>query len=360
VDKTEADAMENEPSTDSKGKAKAKATDTTGEAGDTGQPDRMNLISRVVDSTKGLLRDTIGASHVDASSTLLSNTGLGSKAQGLGSSSSATNLGDDAVLRTQSQGAGGTSLSSHLPAEESFRSLPASGETEQQFSEFASENALSLVDISRDPSQQKDFESSWQTPSDQIEELSDQNNQAPQLAYHDDGAEVRALLSDPNFFADMDDFGPFGMEETSPQTINDLFPQNFSADEQVALDQLRRTLPPPPVHRQTPQNHPLNLRPRSDEEKSAIEQNIVSILSGAASDDQPSTHAVPEAQSEQWLTDWATALSSYTDEVWGDMLPAVQETKAHLEEVRAGNASLDNKSRARLKMILGHLGHRTF
>ena len=101
-----------------------------------------------------------------------------------------------------------------------------------------------------------------------------------------------------------------------------------------------------------PANHPLSLRPRTDEENRAIEENIENILNGTYPEQ---TQTIDLRNDDEWLNDWLGVLNSYTDEVWGDMLPVVRETRAHLEEVKAGTTAIDNKAVARLKMIMGHL-----
>jgi hypothetical protein len=225
-----------------------------------------------------------------------------------------------------------------------------SSDTEQQFAQFASGDGLSIGNATPVIPESRDFEASWQSTTGDAEDVFDQKARPEEPAQYDDGAEVRALLSNPSFTAHMDDFDHSEIGATAQQTIDDLFPQHFSENEQQAIKQLKASLPPPPIHRPMPPDHPLNLQPRSDAEKLTTEKSIQSILSENALSSFDSKN-----QDDQWLSSWSLVLNSYTDEVWGDILPVVQEVKTQLEEVKAGQGSLDSKAAARLRMILGHL-----
>ncbi|KAI9846514.1 MAG: hypothetical protein M1837_003935 [Sclerophora amabilis] len=62
---------------------------------------------------------------------------------------------------------------------------------------------------------------------------------------------------------------------------------------------------------------------------------------------------------EQWLRDWDGVLNAYTDEVWGDLLPAVRDAREEIENVKSGRenelGSQQLGAVARLQMMLGHL-----
>jgi hypothetical protein len=333
-------------------KGKAKVTDP-GQGGI--DADKATMGSRVMESAKGLLRDAINSSTKDAANAISSSLALGNKAQSSGSSNSLSIL-DGAVLQARPQGSASDASGTGHVATESFRTQPVTNSTEEQFAQFTVQDGLTSDLTRQDHEIPGVLEQAWHSSSagtfDAQSQLIDQK---AHQAQYDDGAEVRTLLSDPNFMPDMDDLELGGLEGTSVQTINDLFPQNFSAEEQHAVKQLKSSLPPPPVYRPTPADHPLNLRPRSDEENHAIGENLEDILSGAITPGEMSLVFGSTLQKNKWLADWDSVLSSYADEVWRDILPVVRETKSHLEEVRAGNATLDSKAVARLRMVLAHL-----
>ncbi|KAF2674441.1 hypothetical protein BT63DRAFT_10275 [Microthyrium microscopicum] len=143
-----------------------------------------------------------------------------------------------------------------------------------------------------------------------------------------DGAEVSALLDDPSFVA-MTDI--YELDDPNAPDAADLFStEALSPAELESLRDLKtNALAPPPTHGKVGAHSNINLLPD---------------FSGAS----------PE-QREAWFRDWDNVLNGYTDQVWGDILPTVQEARKHLEEVQAGTSSLDNSAVARLRMILGHV-----
>ncbi|KJZ71199.1 hypothetical protein HIM_09405 [Hirsutella minnesotensis 3608] len=61
-----------------------------------------------------------------------------------------------------------------------------------------------------------------------------------------------------------------------------------------------------------------------------------------------------------WLEQWSSVLSSYTDEVWGDLGPLAAEAKREVDgqvagDAHAGQGSSDKKALGRLRLILAHL-----
>ncbi|KAI9833481.1 MAG: hypothetical protein M1819_003639 [Sarea resinae] len=154
----------------------------------------------------------------------------------------------------------------------------------------------------------------------------------------EDGADVVALLSDPSFTTDDDPFAPLPTtdEESS-------FPEEQPSAEYT---QLASRLDPPPTHRAPSPTNPLNLIPNFGEDSQSWLYN------------EPPTS---EAQRNAWISHWESVLDSYTDEVWGDLLPSKREAQAELEEMKNdGPDNSDHSSTAvrRLGMLLGHLGQR--
>jgi len=158
--------------------------------------------------------------------------------------------------------------------------------------------------------------------------------------FYDDGAEVRRLLSDPNFVA-LSSSDDYAVDDLSAASAASLFPPPVLDEEKEAADWLRQDLPRPPEHGQVAGDHPLNLIPD------------LSILDVDASEGLDAETL--EMQRRQMVEQWAEVLDSYTDSVWGDLLPTVQEAREQLKEVKSGKATLDEKAVARLRMLLGHV-----
>jgi hypothetical protein len=61
----------------------------------------------------------------------------------------------------------------------------------------------------------------------------------------------------------------------------------------------------------------------------------------------------------RWVEQWESVLNRYNDEVWGDLLPLVQEAKQEVEDLKKGSAdgSEDHRPKAlrRLGLVLQHL-----
>jgi hypothetical protein len=333
----------------SQSKGKEKAETSTPDQTSTDSKTTNNIGNRIVESARGLLQSSL-APGADAAQTLSSSSAFGDKTRISGSAGAASSAAQD-LGSSQRAGVGssGEVQSSSYGLRDSFRTQDGDSGMDREFEDFlASRLGPELDDISRT----REMETSWNnlTKTADVEAL--ESVQIRERIEYDDGAEVRALLADPSFNAYAEEeLSAFDQE--AEQSIDDLFPQNFSPEEQSAVSKFRASLPQPPFHRPIDPNHPLSLRPRSDKENRAIEENIDNILNGSFDAQQTST--TPEMQDEEWLNSWIGVLNGYTDEVWGDMLPVVRETRMQLEEVKKGELQIDNKAVARLKMILGHL-----
>jgi hypothetical protein len=172
----------------------------------------------------------------------------------------------------------------------------------------------------------------------------------------DDGAEVRNLLSDPTADSAFDDILNDLITNEPPGVIaNQHIPPAYSELEQEIVTSMKSDLPPPPIHKDVPIDHPLNLRPLSDAEKESLPQQIREYEEALASRGQSLATLPTEDERELWLSEWEDVLNGYSDQVWGDILPTVKAAKSELEDVRTGSAALGSKTIARLKMILGHV-----
>lgn len=61
---------------------------------------------------------------------------------------------------------------------------------------------------------------------------------------------------------------------------------------------------------------------------------------------------------EGWLDQWSRVLTSYQDEVWGDLNALVEEARAEvqqIEEIKPGDKPVEPTALLRLRAILGHL-----
>lgn len=338
------------------GKGKGRASNSSKAEDSNELNPRSGLLSRVVDSASGLVRDAAGPANNNTTNALSFNSLLGGKAQSSTSASGTSAWSAAATLRSQPL-ASGISSATAAHTTEAFRSQAALPADIQDFDQFLSQQSTFHPDLPVERPSSDDWAYEW-TLKDPVTGLTAGETQATQtqprhgrVDLYDDGAEVRALLSDPSFARATDTFPSEPINDAPQPSIDDLFPQTFSAEEQQTVNQIRAALPAPPTHKAVPVDHPLNLRPLSDVEQATIHedtQNFRPYLKDTASESS-------KAQRDEWLSDWSGVLNSYSDEVWGDMLPVVREARAQIEEVKAGESSLDNKALARLKMILGHV-----
>ncbi|TID17407.1 zinc finger c2h2-type protein [Venturia nashicola] len=381
------------------GKGKGKPVDGGVDGGTKASKAEPSLTERVVNSATGLLKDTVGSSNGHVPSLFASSTSLGNKAQPSGSSSGANGWTETGAVRTTSETAAGKQES---PENEHFRTAYNQSSTAEEFEQFLSSAPSSLdpgapleqslypsetnghnrfqvdhlhrpVSISKATSQQHspasiDFDDGAEVRdllsnpaldsafSDDINDKSATSlgvSQASADIPIDDGAEVRNLLSETTTEPAFDEgFNDLTMAERVGNPVN---PPMYSNLEREIITAMKSNLPPPPTHKNTPKNHPLNLRPLSNAEKESLPLDIEDYSQRHSITPERHTVMPTEEEQEGWLADWEDVLSGYSDQVWGDMLPTVKAAKRELEEVRNGTAPLDPKSIARLKMILGHV-----
>ncbi|KAI9868941.1 MAG: hypothetical protein M1813_002764 [Trichoglossum hirsutum] len=158
--------------------------------------------------------------------------------------------------------------------------------------------------------------------------------------HEEDGAAVVALLSQPNFLdlidtsQDDDDLPPIWSLELTSSQID-------------TIERLKALLPAPPTHNPSFPTQALNLIPTE----------ALSIPSLWDHGDANASHAEQTNSRQQWLQDWDGVLRQYADEVWGDLLPLVEEAREEIEEAKENDGEVQGEVRAvtRLAMILGHL-----
>lgn len=143
-----------------------------------------------------------------------------------------------------------------------------------------------------------------------------------------DGAEVVALLSDPSFCVDN---APLDCD-SSAQVRSLRKPRSPRRPEEV-------------LHPNIVDND-LRLIPNSRSTPAAFEK-MAALM----------PH-IDEYSQDIDLRPWLDILSSYHDEVWGDMLPLVQEARRELKPKNTGvQDSIERPALRRLQMLLGHLAH---
>ncbi|KAF1986205.1 hypothetical protein K402DRAFT_394062 [Aulographum hederae CBS 113979] len=161
--------------------------------------------------------------------------------------------------------------------------------------------------------------------------------------YPTDGADVSALLARPmiDFEDHPEEMNADNFNEPDPST---LFPQDYTPAEQEIASRIRSSLPPPPEHKSP---------------DTRLENNVATLAPALDASEHEFLYTMSPAQREQWLSGWEEVLSSYTDEVWGPLLPSVTAARGQLQEVKAGGSKLDDRAVVRLKMILGHVVQNT-
>ncbi|KAI9778501.1 MAG: hypothetical protein M1839_008031 [Geoglossum umbratile] len=160
----------------------------------------------------------------------------------------------------------------------------------------------------------------------------------------EDGAAVVALLSQPNFL---------DLIDTSQDDDDDLPPissLSLTSSQIDTIERLKALLPAPPAYKPSSPMHALNLLP--------VEALTIPSPWDSRSSDPSYTDFTEHAnRRQQWLRDWDGVLRSYADEVWGDLLPLVEEAREEIEEANENDGELRGGGRAirRLAMVLGHL-----
>lgn len=328
-----------------------------------------SMSSRIAASASGLAKDMLGnASADEAQSAFASGSGLSRKLQSStaaagpstwsqmlpsrqnGSSSRASN-GSGETFRSQE---GFRSSSTQHGSEGSHFELGGAG---IDFPDFTFDEFLGVGREGEKVAAHwaRDFQNDEKEGYHPQEPKSELGFASNGHVEYDDGAEVRLLLADPAFSAE--DAADSLMADPTPETVNDLFSQDFSTEEKEIVDKIKSALPAPPQHNRVSPENPLNLRPEFASLSASNPQLEEEIreLSRTLGTGEEGVMAFNKAQRQHWLAEWDDVLNSYTDEVWGEMLPVVKAARSQLEEVKTGMDRLDSKAVARLRMILGHV-----
>lgn len=304
--------------------------------------DDRSFTGRVIESAKGLAGSFANPSQRETAEGLSDATA--GKVQS--SAQAPAGLGDASQSHRSSstQGAGQSSV-----VAEAFREKQTDDSTTRKFKSFLEHTQpLEAPDSSVKTHQPSAWASEYASnPTIGASQISYQPASIPARHTYDpnaynDGADVLALLSDPNFVAIAD---VYDTSDPTEDAATSIFSQNFSPQEQEAVTKMKASLPPAPIHNPISPTNPLNLIPSTTQED----------LQGAEQHQRQ-----PGASELNQLTDWSAELNSYTDEVWGDLLPTVNELKQQLDKAaNAGNGQQLNASALeRLQMVLGHVRER--
>ncbi|KAK0654441.1 hypothetical protein DIS24_g5233 [Lasiodiplodia hormozganensis] len=328
-----------------------------------------SMSSRIAASASGLAKDMLGnASAGEAQSAFASGSGLSRKLQ---SSTAAAGPSTWSQMLPSRQN-GSSSRASNgsgesFRSQEGFRSSPTQHGSEESHFELDVAGIGSpdftfdeFIGVGREEEKlaahwARDFQNDEKEGRHAQEAKFELGFASNGHVEYDDGAEVRLLLADPAFSAE--DAADSLMADPTPETVNDLFSQDFSTEEKEIVDKIKSTLPAPPQHNRVSPENPLNLRPEFASLSASnpqLEEEIRELSRTLGSGDE-GVMAFNKAQQQHWLTEWDDVLNSYTDEVWGEMLPVVKAARSQLEEVKTGMDRLDSKAVARLRMILGHV-----
>jgi len=68
-----------------------------------------------------------------------------------------------------------------------------------------------------------------------------------------------------------------------------------------------------------------------------------------------SQNGQPVPSTQVWRAQWASVLTRYTDEVWGNLLPLVVDARAEVKAAVESEGSEEPVALRRLRAVLGHL-----
>ena len=302
---------------------------------------RGSLISRIGASTSALVRDTIlqpQPEHVGESlATISSSSSKGSPSSGLTKQLSVSQR-EISENRSVVSGSRAGSLT------ETFRTYAneASSSNTSLQHEFDIFGAVSA----RNPARVLRGNGTYNlTRSDHGEQRS---------SWVGDGAEVVALLSDPNFSVDeLPD--PF----FDAETFNNCHELLKSSDiNRTSLSAIGKGLITPPVHQTPSPTNSLNLLPNFDFGDDVASRNLLSTSPVALiGGENRRVSRPPTDLLSTNFESWLVVLTRYQDDVWGDMLPLVEEARAEMKIASAegGAALIDRPAIRRLSMILRHV-----
>ncbi|KLU87538.1 hypothetical protein MAPG_06537 [Magnaporthiopsis poae ATCC 64411] len=321
------------------GKGKEKATAATGEGGgkndgasETGAETPSNdFSSRLANSASYLTRSLL-THRPDSADLAWLSSAAGNKAEAVGSQPFSNN-GESSSASAQP----GAATASSNGAFRSAEAEAHAAQSEAEFAAFLDGTSVSL------PSVQSNFDEAWSMAhgSDQIRQGAVSTVATDSIADQEarDGLEVVDLLGRPEIEPDL------------------VLEKNMSATEAAALrSALFGSGPGGPVS-SVEWDNMLNFIPdfaRPDPDAVPGSANAVKSAESQTALGLP--HG-PEA-GKVWLDQWMGVLTSYNEEVWGDLGSLVQQAKEEvrqLENLRPGEAPPGSKAVQRLQQILGHI-----
>lgn len=306
-----------------KGKDKSSASKQTPNSKEDEDP---SMLSRIAASANGLTRNiSSGPSNNDSMVASLANSGKGHSSSSSGSTASTWTA--NSIKQNPNH-----VLPNGLASVKSGHSEEHERVSEQEFASF-----LDGIDTftPSEPSgtmgvdSYKDIGATWgqawahaQTiePQESVSSAAPNRTVAEQEAQ--DGQEVLDLLSSTGWISKEFEALP---EDQAPEDYTwGLSPEQIS---QIKI--MTRHLGIPVSHMGVDINHPLNLVPELDTES---------------------------REHWKWIVEWEGVLTRYSDEVWGSLLPLVQEARQEVEEIREQYTIPERPTAVRrLEAILGHL-----
>jgi hypothetical protein len=310
---------------DGKGKGRAAAGDEEQAAPTPQAPSQTpSLLDRVVASAAGLGRSTFGAPSSNESSEIAS-AALGGSEKGQSTSGSSAVAWTDGSNSAAHYNAT-TQQAQNFP---SFRSLHQDEHIQRTEGEFSS--FLDGIDPFTPSSTESEvilphqvsLERVWNNavPSDHAaREYTSVEEQQMR-----DGEGVLNLLNEPGSAMELLD-STFSEDEVVKWNLTD-------GQLMVLRGMVNELFPPGELPVAPPADHPLNLIP------------VAESLAG-------------DEGRQMWIEQWNGVLTRYTDEVWGDLLPLVEEAREEVQSIEDGMTdTVDGPPKAlrRLGLILGHI-----
>jgi len=333
------------------GKGKGRATDADEVSNPHGQRDVSEpgntMLDRVAASAVGLARSTFTAPNANElhDGVLAAQAGSGKPQQSSSTGNSAWIEGARPTQQTD------PSVSQRQPFA-SFRESHKDAHVanaEAEFSTFLDgiPSFEPSVDMQLQHDQALDIPSFHTSKSTGLSQLAGQTSgyTTVQEQQDHDGDEVLALLSDPN---------SEGIESIDVYKALDDDPViwRLTATQRAEWEKrLETDFPEAAPHDNQHPYTPFNLVPpfETDLSLSAFDQDSFLHFGKEISTEQAR---------EEWINQWDAVLYRYTDEVWGDLMPLVEEAREEVQAIKdttKGSATEPPKALRRLGLVLGHL-----
>lgn len=325
-----------------------------------------SMAARIGASASGLLRESL----LQPSASTVTST-LASSTASKGEPSHSASGSSDSALPFRSRAPDGLlnggifNAVGHSSQQESFRSGPRNNSnvalsSQQDIDGFLS-TSTSQLPVSDN---QLAYRSGVEWSTEEYPKFLDQpaRQLAPKVAgtldrhVGGDGDAVVALLSDPNFSVDDAPENNFSTSNGNGSAADLFTHTRFGLQD---LQRYKSQLPVPPIHSVPSLTNPLNLIPDFVSRKTyGVDGDTLSSSGTTLSADGSFTdlYAQPHS-SPDCLEPWMEVLTKYQDDVWGDMLPLVQQAREEVKVAKSGaqGALREHPALTRLRMISGHL-----